>query len=314
MTNLFIYLYGLSKNRNSFLSRIRFYSFLRIVIRTLANFTLPIYFRLTAKNIKYCLNEEISNINNGIIISLTSFPGRIDRIWLVVETLLRQTKKPDAIIIWLSRSQFQEIDFLPKSLLAMRKRGLQIQLRDGDLRSHKKFYYVKSEFPNSTIVLADDDIFYPTKMVEELSSAATAFPGKVICRFSKKIQWSSEGEIFPYAAWKTVNEGRIGLDYFFGSGGGVLIPPSAIHAAVLDKDIFLKCCPHADDIWLNVMCRLVSLKMFSLRKPFTLLPVTNRDQSDLSSINNGQQMNDEQLNLVRKYCRDIHNIDPYVSV
>ena len=311
MTDLFIYLYSLSKSRNSFLSRIRFYSLLRIVIRTLANFALPIYFRFTAKDSKHCLDAEILNINSGIVISLTSFPGRIDRVWLVVETLLRQTKKPDAIIIWLSRDQFSEIDFLPKSLLAMRKRGLQIELRDGDLRSHKKFYYVRSEFPNSTIILADDDIFYPTKMVQELYSAATSFPGKVICRFSKKIQWSSEGNIFPYATWKTVNEGRLGLDYFFGSGGGVLIPPGAMHTAALDKDIFLKCCPHADDIWLNVMCRLVSLEMFSLDKPFTLLPVTNRDQSDLSSINNGQQMNDEQLDLVRKYCRNVHGIDPY---
>lgn len=314
MTNLFNYLYYLSKNKNSFLSGIRFYSFLRMVVRISANFALPIYFRLTAKDKRHRLNEEISNINHGVVISLTSFPGRIDRVWLVVETLLRQTKKPNAIIIWLSKEQFPKIDSLPKSLLAMRKRGLQIKLRDGDLRSHKKFYYVKSEFPNSTVVLADDDIFYPSKMLEEMHSVAILFPGKVVCRFSKKVQWSPKGEIFPYSAWKTVNEGGIGLDYFFGSGGGVLIPPKAMHPAVLDKDTFLKCCPLADDIWLNVMCRLVSLEMFSIDKPFTLLPVTNRDKSDLSSINNGAQMNDEQLTRVRKYCREVHGIDPYTAL
>lgn len=314
MTNLFIHLYSLLKDKKDFSSKINLNSLLRFVIRVLANFGLPIYFIFTAKNKKYCLDKDISNSNNGIIVSLTSFPGRINRVWLVVETLLRQTRKPNSIIIWLSKDQFPEINSLPISLLALRNRGLQIELRDGDLRSHKKFYYAKNEYPNSTIILADDDIFYPTQMLEELYSAATLFPGKVICRFSKRIQWSSSGEIFPYATWKTVNEGRLSLDYFFGSGGGVLIPPNAMHPAVLDKNVFLKCCPFADDIWLNTMCRLISLEKFSIDKPFTLLSVTNFDKSDLSSINNGEQMNDQQLRLVRKYCREVHGVDPYMSI
>ena len=74
-----------------------------------------------------------------IIISLTSFPKRIDIVWITIESILRQSQKPDEIILWLAEEQFQGIDSLPKSLLELMERGLTIRFCD-DLRSHKKYY------------------------------------------------------------------------------------------------------------------------------------------------------------------------------
>ena len=37
-----------------------------------------------------------------VIISLTSYPKRINTLWIVIETLLRQTMKLDEIILWLA--------------------------------------------------------------------------------------------------------------------------------------------------------------------------------------------------------------------
>lgn len=71
-----------------------------------------------------------------IIVSLTSFPKRIDTLWITIETLLRQSMKPDEIILWLAEEQFNGIDSLPKALLEQQKRGLTIRFCD-DLRSHK---------------------------------------------------------------------------------------------------------------------------------------------------------------------------------
>jgi hypothetical protein len=311
MTNIFCWCYARVRGRNHFLSMFRFYSFLRLIVRYTANIVLPVYFRLTASGTRNRLSVTGAGFKDGIIVSLTSFPNRINRVWVTIETLMRQTRKPDGIILWLSKEQFPDLSYLPMSLLGLCERGLWIELRVGDLRSHKKFYYAKREFPDATIVLCDDDIFYPNTMLEELFSASVSFPGKVICRLAKRMVWSSKGELMPYATWKTVNEGRPERDYFFGSGGGVLIPPNAIHFDVLNRDAFLKYCPFADDIWLNAMCRLVSLEMVSLNKQFSLLPVVNPNNVDLSSINNGQQMNDRQLYAIRKFCRDAYGQDPF---
>jgi hypothetical protein len=314
MVDVFDLLYSKIRVRSGLLSKLRYYSFIRFVTRRIANIVLPFYFRLTNTVDSHRLDVNNNNIGQGLILSLTSFPERIDTVWLTIETLLRQTIKADAIVLWLSKDQFSEMAALPPSLLKMCDRGLHIEFREGDLRSHKKFYYLKKEFPNATIVLADDDIFYPRNMLSDLVVFSKKFPGIVICRYAKKIRWTHDKELLPYESWEAINKGDVTFNTFFGSGGGVLIPPNAIHSDVLNKEVFLNLCPYADDIWLNAMCRLVSPAMVSVSKNFSLLPVLNRDKIDLSSINNGLLMNDRQLRLVRAYCLDKFKKDPFAPI
>ena len=51
-----------------------------------------------------------------IVVSLTSYPKRINVVWITIETLLQQTIKPDEVILWLADSQFKEIEELPKAI------------------------------------------------------------------------------------------------------------------------------------------------------------------------------------------------------
>ena len=50
-----------------------------------------------------------------IIVSLTTYPGRIDIVHKTIITLLQQTMKPDEVILWLAEEQFPDKK-LPKSL------------------------------------------------------------------------------------------------------------------------------------------------------------------------------------------------------
>lgn len=312
MVDFFCYLYSRLDGSIYWLLRVRGYSIFRYLVRIVSNFILPYYFKLTAGQYRHRLkNVQIEKGSSGIVVSLTTFPGRANTVWLAVETLLRQKIKPDAIILWLSSEQFVGLSDLPHSLLALVERGLRIEFREGDLRSHKKYFYARKEFPNATLILADDDIFYPTTMLTDLVELSRQYEGKVICRFAKKIQWAESGRLSPYIEWKRVNDATPREDIFFGSGGGVLIPPSAVHEGLLNKRAFLENCPLADDIWLNAMCRLVSREMVSTSTPFSLLPVTNSDMTDLSSINNGQLMNDRQLEQVIVYCKKTYGVDPF---
>ena len=314
MVDFFNYLYRFSCGRNVLLSRLRVYSVLRLTVRCSANFVIPLWFRLKKTRAKNTWNASQRFEGRKVVVSLTSFPARISRTWLVVESLLRQTCRADVVVLWLSKEQFPTLETVPNSLLRLQSEGLRIELCDDDLRSHKKHFYALQDFGESMLILADDDIYYPSFMIESLLLAGASNPGKVIARFTKRMIWDANGLLRPYLDWPKVNDGILGRDYFFGSGGGVLIPPGSVNSDVMSANVFTSICPYADDVWLNAMCRVVSRDVFSLEEPFILLPVVNEDPQDLSTINNGQSMNDLQISAVRNYCDEKHRVDPFRAI
>lgn len=85
-------------NRNKILQKLRFYGFINKLIEVSANIVIPIYFSLTRNNTKYRITTQKAN-NHSIIVSITSFPKRLPTLHLVIETILRQSVKPDKIIL-----------------------------------------------------------------------------------------------------------------------------------------------------------------------------------------------------------------------
>ena len=63
-----------------------------------------------------------TNVNkNKIIVSLTSYPLRIQCAIIVIKSLLKQTIKPDKIILWLAKSDFpRKNKDLPPDLLSLK--------------------------------------------------------------------------------------------------------------------------------------------------------------------------------------------------
>ena len=236
---------------------------------------------------------------SDVVISLTSFPGRINTLWIVVECLLRQTMRPRKIVLWLSRDQFGSMDDLPSRLLEQRKRGLDIRLVDGDIRSHKKYYYAFREFADSPVLLVDDDMIYDSHMVEDLTNNFSK--DKVHCSYGYLIRRNDSGRPLSYADWQQVYTKHPGdKDLFFGSGGGTLLVPSMLRKETTDIDLALRLCPTADDIWLNAMVRLSGLDVVKVRKE-SCLSVVIKNNKTLASSNQGRNQNDVQIVAVNDY-------------
>ena len=73
-----------------------------------------------------------------VIVSLTSFPARIDTVYITIKSILMQSLKPDLIILWLAHEQFpQKENELPRNLLELKKYGLAIEWCY-DIKSYKK--------------------------------------------------------------------------------------------------------------------------------------------------------------------------------
>ena len=100
------------------------------------------------------------NKDEEIIVSLTSFPERMEDINYCIYSLLTQSLKPNKVVLWLANEEFpnKEKD-LPKSLLDLKKNGLTIKWCD-NYYSYKKLIPSLREYPDSCIVTADDDFYY----------------------------------------------------------------------------------------------------------------------------------------------------------
>ena len=310
MVDFFDRIYTSISNKNILMEKIRINSLIRFVIRLTANIITPLYFSLTRNNKQHRL-QVTAKREGRIIVSLTTFPPRIRRIWLVIESVMRQTQKPDRIVLWLSREQFPFNNLIPKKLIKQKERGLEIRWVNGDIRSHKKYYYALQEFPKDYLLTLDDDFLYRSKMVEDLSNYSNRYPKTVISQYSKKIQWT-ENQLESYSTWPTITEASFpNLSSFFGSGGGTLFPPFCLDSDVLNIKLFTSLTPTADDVWLNAMCRLKGTKIVKTSYYTERLPVIYLSCVSLASINNGMNQNNVQILAVRDYYLKTRGIDPF---
>ena len=255
-------------------------------------------------------NNYIDGEKSEIIVSFTSFPTRINNVWQVVECMKRQTLKPAKILLWLSKEQFPTPESIPCSLKKREDDIFEIRMVDGDIRSYKKYYYVACEFPDRFIFLIDDDLYYPTNILKKTWDAHLEHPGNIICNYGYQMNYHPDGTVKSYKEWTQVFGDSDDDNLFFGSGGGTLIVPSNMHESLTNIDLALKLTPIADDIWLNTMARLAGIKKHMIAHGL-LLPIGFRDNVRLTSDNNGQNKNDEQLDQIRKYYANTSFGDPY---
>ncbi len=303
ISDFLVHSYEKIVHSNGLLERLRFNSLIRFSIRIISNVVIPIYYRITMDDINNRLSFRDDLNNPRIIVSLTSFPARINRLWLVIESLLRQTHKPYKIILYLSINQFKSIDELPLSLKKQTKRGLDIQFVNGDIKSHKKYYYAISSFPNDCIVTVDDDVFYSSSLINDLINIHNNYPDCIIANTARVIS-KTNSELEDYALWEYAKSGTLSNDNFLVGIGGVLYPPNCLFDLWNRDDLFMKLCPKADDVWLNAMARLKGTFIMKSFSSTSTLPVINHNPQNLHSTNVSQNQNNVQLIKVENYLKD----------
>lgn len=239
---------------------------------------------------------------NGIIVSLTSFPSRIRTLHLVIYSILRQETRPDKITLWLSSDEFPNgKDSLGRCLTDLEDYGLEIHFVAGNLRSHKKYYYVFQTYPDSTVITIDDDTLYPIETISELLRLRKLFPGKVCCNISRRIIFR-EDNVLPYMSWPkngSTTDNCSPLNVAIGCGG-VLYPPHWYDEKLFDTELFMKNCPFADDLWLKaneIRCNVDVAGGYNNKIFFKLIELPNMKRNALQKQNNGRRnLNDVQWN------------------
>jgi len=262
---------------------------------------MPNYLKRTAIKAGHGLNNDETR-NEMYIVSLTSFPARINYVWITIETLLRQSCKPDKIILWLAEEQFPDKK-LPESLTIMESRGLSIEFCE-DLRSHKKYFFCMQRFPKANVITVDDDVYYPKHFLKHLVNLHKKFPKAICANRAHKIVFDNQ-QIKAYRKWKH-NHKKIAIPSPFlvqVGVGGVLYPPGSLAREVFSKEVFQRICPHADDLWLKIMAVKIGILVVTNRyynKDFVCVGRTQEEKLVKYNVQSGG--NDEQLrNLVVYY-------------
>ena len=292
---------------NTIFEKIRFNSGVRFVMRIIANNVLPIVYDVT--------HPDSNQRNVPVIVSLTSFPARIKKVHIVIESLIRQQVMPEKIILWLSKEQFpNEESDLPKKLLSQQTRGLEIRFVDGNIRSHKKYYYVFREFPDKHILTIDDDLLFPSTFIRDTYAVAQEHPNSVVANFGSKISWNDSLNCFE-KIYERIPQHSTGKNLFFGSGGGTLFPPDKLGVYLDDITVIMKLCPTADDIYLNAICRLAGLDV-TFKEVLPLLSIENKNDEKLTNHNGNlyspTSKNANQLRALVAYYLDKYGVNPFV--
>ena len=218
-----------------------------------------------------------------VVVSMTSFFARINSVHKVVQNLLKQSVKPDLIVLYLSLDEFAD-KCLPKQLIDLQNNKMfQIRFVAGDLKSYKKLVYALSDFPDSTIITVDDDILYPRYAIKELLKTHQVYPEDICAHRIRKINIKNN-MIQSYNLWPLSEQRRgcflkykRGVDLFFCGCGGVLYPPRSLDSEVLNVSKFLKLCKHQDDVWFWAMAIKNNRKIVSTKHGYNLRKRTIQD-------------------------------------
>lgn len=238
-----------------------------------------------ADAVEYGLTKE--KRNPQLIVSLTSFPGRIDKADRAINTIFNQSLKPDRVILWLAQDQFpnREKD-LSEKLLRLMDLGLEIRWCE-DLLSYKKIIPALKEFPNDIIVTADDDLYYERDWLKSLYEEYLKDTSCIYVRRATRITLKGN-RINRLSGRKLAFITPTDFSYYnqLMSGSGCLFPPNSLNADIFNVKKVLSNLPTQDDIFIWAMAVLNRTKIKIVKGyEASLYYVENTQQDGLCKIN-----------------------------
>ncbi|MGP8307261.1 glycosyl transferase [Vibrio sp. YIC-376] len=231
-----------------------------------------------------------------VIVSLTTYSKRIHDVYLVLESISLQTVLPNRVILWLAEDEFS-LDTLPVTLNTRLPHGLEVRFCP-DYKSFKKIIPTLQIAPESLVITLDDDVIYPLDTIERLLNEHSLNPNTILGNRAHEITFRGT-EPRPYKQWtKEVEQPE--KNVFLTGCGAILYPPKSLHASVTDTELFMKLCPHADDIWLYIMARMqgTNIRKAAGRHFSEFAQIPNNQTTGLNKLNVDNGQNDVQLKAV----------------
>lgn len=184
---------------------------------------------------------------NGPVVSMTSFPARLNDLWMVLDSIYNQTVRPSKILLNLTRIEFPKgMDEIPSSLKKFLSHGLDIVFVDENLRPHNKYFNTLKNVKDRIVITLDDDLYYWRNTIESLMDLHIQHPNAVCANHTITINF--DGEQVKYSK-STKTEGN---ELIAQGVTGVLYPTNFRPSDLFDTEVIKKLCLTNDDPWLRI--------------------------------------------------------------
>ena len=257
---------------------------------------------------KYSLiNEELISLfpefkinheerQKKIIVSLTSYKPRLEKLNLVLESIFNNTMKPSKIVLTLNKKDKEFLTEYLKELIHTKR--LELIITDIDLKSHKKYFEVMKKYRDYAIITIDDDIIYSNDLIESLYNSYVKYPNCIHARRVHKIVIKNN-TILPYNEWfyQYTYELNPSFYLFATSGGGTLFPPNILNITDDNIEEIYKCL-YADDIYIKYLSRKKNIKIVWVPNRFLLGLMELKDKKTQRNALYKKNVKGEKLNDV----------------
>lgn len=275
------------------------------------NFIIKILRRFCTE-FKLYLPIKYKNINEDIVVTLTSYPARLNKLHLVIRALLHQKMLPKNIVLYLDNNTKSKD--IPKSLKKLQKYNFIIKENYENLKPHNKYFYAMQEFPDKVIITVDDDLIYDENLISDLYNSYKKYPNCVSARrVHKMTQKDNKIESYNNWLWEYKNELNPSHSLLATGCGGVLYPAHIFPKETFNKDDIKKYCLNTDDIWLKFMELKNDIKVvFTNSKIIHPLTIRNSQDSGLMHTNtSNENRNDINIKLMEDFTKI--NLAKYVE-
>lgn len=194
---------------------------------------------------------SFKDVEEEVVVGLTSFGERISRILPTLDTLLNQSRKPDRVVLYVAHED------MPLVTDEIRER---CEVREcQDIKSHKKFN-VFWDFLDAYAITADDDLLYKPEWLEVLMRASQI--NRKCVAAHNTFQMTREGWGRPTTRKDNSASLHGRLNMYVMSGSGVLRPP---HIDLSLLKYAYEFSPHCDEKPLSALLQLLHIPVLATR-------------------------------------------------
>lgn len=253
--------------------------------------------------------SSVVSEGSGPVVSLTTYGKRAQGVYLAIESIARGNTLPSRLILWLDDGALYAN--LPKPLLRLKRRGLEIRFCK-NYGPHKKYYpYVESQnIFTSPLVTADDDVIYPRSWLAGLLAAHRQFPGYVNC-YRARVMMLHAGKIAPYREWPLCASTLPSYRTVATGVSGVIYPIALLEHLKLAGTDFESRCPKADDLWLHVQAIRSGFHIRQIQpEPIHFPMIPGSQETSLYAENCAQEDGNDRQLAVTYEARDLELFRP----
>ena len=183
-----------------------------------------------------------------IIVCFTTLPDRLSYIEKTVESIVEQSLKPNKIVLYICKDDFNEV---PPLLKAMENEYeiFEVKLINDNYRSATKLIPALDDFPDDILINIDDDLIYKSDLIKNLVDCYHKFGDKRIYSVAGHKLYFDAKKIL-HKNYEHITYEYDGYDCSFLSGHGTLYPPHIFDGTKIKNfDLMKKMCVTHDELW-----------------------------------------------------------------